>query len=60
MLVEFALLIVVAVGVFAFVLAPLVRSAAVEEPEANEQVTVVTDEPRDSLPADGQPVRESS
>ena len=60
MLVEFALLIVVAVGVFAFVLAPLVRPAAVEEPEVDEQVPVVADEPRDSIPADSQPVRESS
>jgi hypothetical protein len=59
MVVELVLLVAIAVSVFAFVLAPLLRPEA-EPRQVAEQETDENEQHRDAIPADNQPVHESS
>lgn len=59
MVVELVLLVAVAVGVFAFVLAPLLRPETKPQ-DAAEQGVDESEPQRDAIPTDSRPVRETS
>jgi hypothetical protein len=61
MIVEMLLLVVIAVAVFAYVLAPLVRSerSATTISEDAVQPTPAADDARDTAPAESQPLRDT-